>query len=435
LETLGVVTSAPLISTSIPIPTSLISVTKSAITGAGVTINTVMASSNIFQAIATVAPPGVIGMRGDHPVPRLGIAAQNSPKSTNSFYANFFLGSQTAPSWTHPYALSWAKGAGSTMSWGMVIAHIDANQKVFGPDPSADPVGYFINPNGIQSLVLSAVELGSSTIISTDSLRATSINVNILPHPGAAPAMTFPLVQGMGFITAIYTGSTPILQTGVLFRSITRSSSIPKIGVTKYNILLEDGKTWLLYAYSPSGAALEFTVVNNGLAQATSNFDGIIQIAKNPMGSAGEALYDMACGAYPTMSSLTGSVNGASASYSFSFAKGGLSSATLVMFALPHHVESFSQNTKSCITALQLQTTTKGSATMVVADSWTLLESIPVDLDFAPWSPSLGSKSTLSAAAIAAIESVATLEVSQNMTQQSNLNSMYYSGKVCSFGS
>lgn len=389
-------------------------------------------SSNIFVPVATDAPPSVITTRSDHPVPRLDIVAQDLPKETNKFYANFFLGSQTAASWTHPYSVAWAKGAGSSASWGLSISQLDASQRVYGPNATANPVEYFINPVGIQSIVLSAVELSTSTAITTDSLTDSSINVNLLPSAGSAPAITFPLVQGMGFVTGIYNGSTPVLQTGVFFRSITRSTLSPKAGVTKYTILLEDGRTWLLYAYSVTGASLEFTVVSNGLAQATSNFVGTIQIARNPSGAEAEALYDAACGAYPTTTSLSGSVSGTTGSYTFSYTKSGLTSATLLMFALPHHVESFSATTSALVTTLQLQTTTKGNATAVIADSWTLQESaLPISMDFAPWSPSLGSQSTLSANAIATIEAVAVSEVSQNMSVQTNLNSMYYSGKVC----
>jgi endo-1,3(4)-beta-glucanase len=428
LYTAGFPTGGPLLSTSISAPSSVISVTAPATSPTSI-VTASMTSNNIFQPVETDAPPSVIGSRADHPVPRLGIKPQNSPIGTNKFYANFFLGSQTAASWTHPYSVSWSKGGGSSRSWGMSIQHIDANQKVFGPDPSANPVQYFINPIGIQSLVLSACELGASTTLSMDSITAFSANVNLLPNPSAAPAITFPLVQGMGFVTGIYNGGTPILQTGVFFRSIAKATTNPKSGITKYTVLLEDGKTWLLYAYSLDGKGLSFTVVNNSLAQATSNFNGIIQIAKNP-GGAAESLYDAACGVYSTTANLSGGVNGATGSYTLSFAKAGITDATLMMFALPHHVESFSQITRSALTTVQLNTTTKGLATAVLADSWTLVESLPTGMGFAPWSPSLGPRKSYSAAEVAAIHSVAASEVSQNMNQQTNLNSMYFSGKV-----
>jgi endo-1,3(4)-beta-glucanase len=300
---------------------------------------------------------------------------------------------------------------------------------VDGPDPAKTPVQYFINPIGIQSLVLSAVELGAATTLSTDTLTAFSANVNLLPKAGAAPAITFPLVQGMGFVTAIYNGGTPVLQTGILFRSITKATSNPKPGVTKYTILLEDGKTWLLYA---SGNPIDFTVVNHGLAQATSNFNGFIQIAKSPNGDA-EALYDASCGVYATTVTLSGRVNGETASYTMSFTKAGTANSKLLMFALPHHAESFSPQTASAATSLQLQTTTKGTATAVVADSWTMVENLPTTMGFAPWSPSTGAqKLAYSASTIDTILNIAKIEVSQDMSQQSNLDSMYFSGKVSS---
>jgi endo-1,3(4)-beta-glucanase len=431
LKTTGQATNAPILSTSIPTPTSLLR-PSTAKTSPTSSVPFKAASQDIFQPIATNAPPGVIGSRPDHPVPKLGVQ-QTTPIGTNKFYANFFLGSQTAASWTHPYSVAWVKGGGQTGSWGMAISHMDANQKVFGPDPTQNPVHYFINPIGIQSIILSAVELGKSTTLTTDSLTAFSANVNLASSSGASPLITFPLVQGMGFVTAQYNGGTPLLQSNVFFSSITKISSDPRQGVKKFRIVLADGKTWLLYAYSSTGNDIDFTVVNNGLAQATSNFRGIIQIAKNPNGNA-DAIYDQACGAYPITTTLSGAANGAAGTYTFSHAKGGIAGVPLLMFALPHHMASLAPVTASAATSLQLATTTKGMATAILADSWTLVEALPTTLGFAPWIPTGGSRAAaLSPAAVQAIQAVAQSEVSQDMNAQSNLNSMYYSGKVSKF--
>ncbi|KAF7874955.1 hypothetical protein EAF04_002129 [Stromatinia cepivora] len=428
LETSGHATDPPILTSSIPSPTTQL--VPTAPTPVNHVMNTIAADSNIFQPIDTSPPPSNLGSRSDHPVPRLGIKSQRAPRDTNKFYANFFLGSQTAPTWTHPYSLAWSKGGGATNSWGMTIVHIDADQRVFGPNAAANPASYFINPIGLQSLVLSATQLGAMTTLTTDTLTALSVNVNLSPSPGADPAIVFPLVQGMGFVTAIFAGATPILQSGILFRTLTLDPTPPKSGITKYSILLEDGKTWLLYAYSPSGQNLALTVVGNGLVQATSGFNGIIQIAKSAS-SAHEAMFDEACGAYPISASLSGHVNGAVGSYTIAFNKGGLSDTTLAMFALPHHLESFDDNTLcGAINGVQLTTTTKGMATAIVADSWTMEEDLPLSLNFAPWSPARGSSNSISAAAISTIASIAASEISQNMTAQTNLNSMYYSGKA-----
>jgi len=177
-------------------------------------------------------------------------------------------------------------------------------------------------------------------------------------------------------------------------------------------------------------SAIDFTVVNNGLIQATSNFNGVIQIAKSPTADA-EALYDVAAGAYPTTTTLSGSMSGSTGSYTLSFAKGGVANTTLLMFALSHHLQSFSPDTASGVKSnVQLDTSTKGNATAIIGDSWTLVESLPNSMGFAPWSPQIANPQMLSAEAVNAIHEVAMSEVSQNMSDQSNLNSMYYSGKV-----
>ncbi len=86
------------------------------------------------------------------------------------------------------------------------------------------------------------------------------------------------------------------------------------------------------------------------------------------------------------------------------------------------------------MTTLQLQTTTKGVATAVLANSWTMVEDrLPISMAFMPWSPQRGTIRNLSAAAKATIYKIAQQEVSQNMSQQSNQNSMYFSGKVSPF--
>ena len=415
----------PLLNTSISSPSTTISVESTAVSipfnqpSSMVEIH----SDNIFVPVDTAPPPAVLGSRPDHPVRRLGIRGQSSPLSTNKFYANFLLGSQNQGTWTHPYSLAWSRGHGSTSSWGMAISHIDSSQRVFGPDANTNPVQYVINPIDVQSLVLSAVELGSATTLTTDSLTDMSVNVNLLAYPGEEPVITFPLVQGMGFVTAVYNGATPILQSGVLFRSMTIATYSPQPGVTKYTIELVDGKTWLLYAYSSIGAQLEFTVVNSGLAQATSNFVGIIQIAKTTSKTS-EDLYDASCGVYAPTARLSATAQGTLGSYTLSFSKRGRRSAPLLMFALPHHIASFDDTTRSASTSIQLDTTTKGVATAVVADSWTLQEALPVNLSFAP------GRMPYSQAAIDTIASVAVSEVSQNMSEQTNLNSMYYSGKA-----
>ncbi|KAL8658318.1 MAG: hypothetical protein Q9226_001098 [Calogaya cf. arnoldii] len=398
--------------------------------------------TEVFRPVATTPPPRHIPSRGDHPAPRLNIAPQSSPLSTNKFYANFFLGSQDQGVWTHPYSLTWSKGTQNARSWGMAVSHIDTDQRVFGPrvdDIPGSPARYYINPVAIQSIIISAVELGNATILSTDSLQAFSAKANLLPQAGSSSKITFLLVQGMGFVTGVYTNLRPVIQSNVLFRSVSVGAR-SWAGIFKYQITLEDNKSWLLYATPRNGQDPQLSLVSNTELRGVYNWSGVIQIAKNPGGPSEEYIYDNAAGVYPTAMDLTASTFSQTGTYEFRWRKAGLTGANgpkLLMFALPHHVESFAGPTPFAATPLRLQTTTKGIATAIIADFWTLIEgNLPVDMGFAPWNGSLpqGSRSTtsLSPTAIHVINKVAESEIRQDMGNQTDLDSMYFSGKALS---
>ncbi|KAI1485066.1 glycoside hydrolase family 81 protein [Biscogniauxia mediterranea] len=431
LETAGRVGSAPLLTNSIASPTSLLSLGPTSQPSTTTSKTTDMPSSNIFGApIVTTAPPASFQVRKDHPAPRLGIAGP-APIGTNKFYANLFLGSQTSPTFVHPYSLAWAKGKGAGASWGLWISHVEASQRVYGEtQPDTGAAKYFLNPTGIQSLCLSAGELGANTALTTDNLDSHSVNVNLHTNSKAQPLITFPLVQGMGFVTAVYKGGTPVITTGVFFKVVTKSNKGPKQGVTKYSITLEDGKVWHVYAYSAKGDSFDLSIKSNVEARAAKPFNGIVQVSKDP-GSGAESIIDGASGSYPVGVTLSGSASGSKGTYTFNFQKAGFSNVPLLMYALPHHVDSFDSSTAKAATAAKLQTTTKGVATGVVADAWTMVEpNMPVNMDFAPWDPVTGPKKSLKDSFVHTISQIAVEELSQNVDAQSNQNSMYFSGKA-----
>ena len=100
-----------------------------------------------------------------------------------------------------------------------------------------------------------------------------------------------------------------------------RVQNDPKSGVAKYNFLLEDGTTWIVYGYATSGSMLDLQLVNQGPAQSRAGSTGVVQIVKNP-GDANGALDDGA-GIYPTGVRLSVSVSGSSGSYSLNFNRAG----------------------------------------------------------------------------------------------------------------
>ncbi|KAK4665966.1 endo-1,3-beta glucanase [Podospora pseudopauciseta] len=429
----GYPTSQPLITSPIPSPTELISATASVPTDqpSAPSETVSMIVPNIFAApISTDPPPSQIPQRKDHPAPRIGIKSAG-PIGTNKFYNNFFLGNQTSPSYLFPYSVTWARGGGASGTWGMAISHVDASQRVYGQnDPGSGAARYYINPIGIHSVCLSAKELGPGTVLTSDNLTDFSSLVSLRAREGGQAVIQFPLVQGAGFVTAVYNGGQPVVQTGIFFKTVTRASKEAKEGVVKYRLHLEDGTTWLVYAYHTKGEALNLQVVNNGRAESTGPFYGIVQVAKTSDGES-EKVYDQACGTYAVGVDLSGGVNGKTGTYRFGFRKQGMYQSPVAQFALPHHLSSFDDGTRGKVTGVKLQTPTKGVAYLVLADSWTMVETeLPTGIGFLPWSPEAGEVKGLSEGVRSFVKGVALQEVSQDMLQQSDQNSMYFSGKA-----
>ena len=385
-----------------------------------------------FQPVATGPIPLQIPARHDHPIPSLYIVRQQRPLQTNKFYSNLFLGRQNQGVFTHPYSLAWSKGGNTVSSWGMAVTQLDYKQKVFGTPSQAlpgNPAQFIINPVGIQNLILSATELGARTKLRTSHLETFSAKA-VLYHGGSSN-ITFPLTQGMGFITAIYKNLTPLIQSGMAITSMIRKPS-PDFGIFKYSVSTNDGNTWIIYAIPDNRQDPELMLNPIGSIIGNGRFSGVIQIAKVPIGTGGEQLYDASAGVYATSATLTGAVGSSFGSYTLAWTKAGATNKQLLMWALPHHIKSFSGETRTSVKGISLTTTTKGNATAVVADAWTMMETnLPSSLGFAPWDPdTMLSKTEFSQATMSAIAAAASAELSQNMSTQSNLNSMYYSGKA-----
>lgn len=275
-------------------------------------------------------------------------------------------------------------------------------------------------------------------MLTTNNLQAFSVNAVLQPQAGSAAKITFPLLQGMGFVTGIYTGLQPVINSGIQFLSVV-PIEVSRRGVFKYKITLADNKSWLMYAMPDDGQNPGFQLVSSTTLKGPADWSGFIQIAKNSAGSTGEFSYDKSAGFYATSATVSGSTLGVVGTYTISWTKSGLYvppiavAPPLLMFALPHHVASFGEATAVSKLHIKLQTTTKGIATAVFADTWTLIEpNLPIDLGFAPWTPIKKTPTPLNSAALNIISQVAVSEVNQNMTAQTNLDSMYFSGKSLS---
>ncbi|KAI7235501.1 endo-1,3-beta-glucanase [Hortaea werneckii] len=444
---------------SAPFPTSVASasgtltlISSESLSSAGPTATsgvTTLQATDIFVPIATGAPPANINRRDDGIIDGVGIRplgdlSVTGPLQTNKFYAGFFLGTQTTPTFTHPYSISWPRGeqpnGQSYPLWGLAISHVEASQRVFGarnPSKDAGDSSYFANPLGIRSLMLSALELNGGAALTTDSQTQFSVNVNLGPaETPDDPLVTCPILQGMGFLTCTYNSATPILQSDLGFTDVTYNGSVIADRTT-YSYILDmgDNTVWMLYVTTQTEtySAASFTLAN-GTVVGPQDFQGYIQVAKLPSDNPdARAVYSRSAGAYATSARISGSVQGTSGSYTLEWQKQGDQSKPLLMFGLPHHLETLASGET---TDVVLATTTKGYATGILADSWTLTESeLAVDIGFAPWRPNGDSGTgesvtSLSSSTQSMLREIAMSELSQNFSEQANQGSLYFDGKA-----
>ncbi|RDW70577.1 uncharacterized protein DSM5745_08088 [Aspergillus mulundensis] len=398
--------------------------------------STEMVNQDVFVPVGKGPIPAAITSRNDHPVPKNGVNSTN-PIETNKFHSALFLGTQTNATFSHPYTLAWAKGSGNLASFGMAISHTEMNLVASGPTNSqlpGSPIQYYINPIGIQSIILSATELGGSTVLTAENNKAFSADAVLRPQAGSSQKITMPVVQGMAFVTGVYTQLQPVVQSAVHFRQVVTAGS-PRAGVFKYRATLEDGTIWLIYAVPDNGQDPNFQLVSTTDLRGPSGWSGTIQVAKNSAGSSGESLFDNSAGVFAVEATVSGSVDGRTGTYRLAWTKSGKDNQVtpLMMFALPHHVASFDSQTSARAVNITLRTTTKGMARAVIGEYWTMNEpDLPTSMGFAPWVLATNSSPQLSAAAQSTIRQVAITELQQDIDGRSNLNSMYFSGKALS---
>ncbi|KAF1936123.1 endo-1,3(4)-beta-glucanase 1 precursor [Clathrospora elynae] len=391
---------------------------------------------NIFVPIQRddILPQVPIGRH--HPVPATGIEDDDlKTLHTNKFYANAFLGKQNQPVWTQPYSVWWGKGwveGGSVQTWGMNVGHVEEADLAYGP---GEPAQFYINPRHKQSLILSARELDAQTMLTTDTHLPFSVNINLHTHAiSQEPKMTFPVVQGMSFVTAGYRSATPVIQTGGRgFVDWIGPIPLGSRGTVKYRVKDMDGRDWVIYINPVASLdydATRFMRLDPNTLLGPPGFKGTIQVAKNPIGAEGEAMYDRACGSFVCEARITAVITDGRGTYSLHYAK--IGNSPLLMFALPHHIQSLDPDTRNQVTKLQLRTTTKGMATAIWADKLTFVEpNTPSTMHFSPWNPmmSANAKVRYPPEVLAFIAAVADRDLRRAMTDPTPQDSLYYAGK------
>ena len=376
--------------------------------------------------LSVAAPPSNLFQYRQHPIP----LPMNYCKTkeiptleTNKFYGNMFLGEQKCPIWTHPYSLWFTK---ELPFIGIAATHIRDEQKVF--DDKNDPPQFYFSPTNIKAFVFSANEFSNvppeSVSINFSNVKHMSIQLQLKLND--SQFVWFPIVQGMGFITAIYYNLTPSLQSAIGYRNL---ELVWNNGpMSKYHITLENNIVWTLYTISQEPITLSRVDGNRIIADKVVN-GCIFQLVAD---TANEI--DQAANCYQIDAKLSASVvqnDPGKANYTFEYeTNGSSSSGNPLIYALPHHIDSMTPETLGTKIDSHLASTVSGMMSGFVTDKIEMEILIPSKVQFEPYTMISDKESNYSTDVLNAMRNAAIIETGGDVINESNLDSMYFSGKV-----
>lgn len=377
------------------------------------------------RPIATSEPPAIFKRVKHNQLPKgCNYGENDAPIQTNNFSNNLALEDQTFPVWPLPYSIWLSKDPGQDV--GLAVNHTESNQQVFGPEPDADPAQFYFNPPKIKSFVFSG-----------ENFQESNVNLNLENHQKLSIVaklsitgnqnVTFPIVHGMGFVTAVYKKIKPVIASQVGVQQFKKIGSVGK-NVTKYRAVLFNQVPWSIYV-SGDDVSLDLRDPNHIVGNSQPGGSVVIQLAREE-----SKHYDNSAGIYPIAAHLQGSVNGKKGQYKFVYEnKGESSNGTGLVWCLPHHQEVLTNEVKKQDTGLELDSTTKGVMKAYTTNQIVMEEpELPLDIGFEPWSSVSGfkGKATYSDEAKRDIKRAAEQEINQDVIGMANIDSMYTSGKI-----
>jgi endo-1,3(4)-beta-glucanase len=182
----------------------------------------------------------------------------------------------------------------------------------------------------LKQIMLGALQFDGGTqhvVLSYDLLSAT-----LRYSKAGAGTMTAPLVYGMPYVTVEYAGALrPMLIPGQYsFTSVNGSTSPGSVSGTRFQLVLSDGSTWVLYASS----SITFNWTTGNMV-AASTYLGTLRVANLP-GAGAAAVLDAHAAAIPRGGKVEVSVACDAATLRFVYDTTG--TGTLLLMAMPHHL-------------------------------------------------------------------------------------------------
>ena len=205
----------------------------------------------------------------------------------------------------------------------------------------------------------SADPLGGRSIAAFDDLSVT------VQWANGTSSMTTPLVRGMPYVTAQYADVRPRISSihAILTCNGQNVGSGINLTDTRFDVRLNNGQTWLLYASAPITLN-----VTGGHLEANANYTGSLRAAFAPAGS--ETVLDDHAGRIPVGGDVSAYAKGDRARLDFMWRTVG--DGPLLMMSLPHHRDRLPGKQ---LTSHQINTL-RGDMVGVTGDRWRLPETL-----------------------------------------------------------
>ncbi len=286
------------------------------------------------------------------------------PLPTNAWWQNLVLGSGNNPVNVLPY-----------------LVRLDGDGLRFClPAKTVAPT--FVFSTFLDNLNFGAVEPQAPRTITDHG--PLHVRVDWGTGPGS---MSATLVRGMTYVTAHYRGKTPRVGTQHAIVSIDGAPLSGSVTGEKFEIGLNNGQTWAVYASSP----ITFQPAISGMT-AAGPFDGFLRAAI--LDGSTDSLLDGHAGCVPTGGTVSATASGDTGSLVFDWETTG--DGDLLQMALPHHLDVLAGANSTAL----IRNTIKGDMVGIVGDRW----SMPLPLASIAWSaprPVAGDKTEAVRSALA----------------------------------
>ena len=271
-----------------------------------------------------------------------------SPLPTNAWWLNFVVGSESGPANALPYIVK-CTGSGLQCC-----------------QPSSFGNAQFVGSAWVANWTLGATEaMGNHEVVAFDPLSVTV--------EWGSGGLVVPVVRGMAYVSAFYSGWTPEFTTVHAILSVNGLAPETAITSDRFEVVLNNGQTWVAYASSPLTLS-----ANGGVLQASGPFEGGIRWAvmtSNEM-SIPESVLDAHADAVPMGGDVMATAEGDQAVLQFHWntqsLTGGAAGAAPLQFALPHHLEVLQESSLAGASA----GTIKGQMNAIGAQVWNMTEEL-----------------------------------------------------------